>query len=361
MAKAVLALSKIISLKNQLPILANILFDAQENNFTLSGTNLETSLVITVPAKIEKTGKLALPAKTFQEIISSLPPQNLEMEEQGNSVTIKCAKTTMEIRTINADDFPQISKAPQNKSDWSLKASDLALACQQVGFSASTDDSRPNLTAMRLETGKNGMSFVTTDGYRLSKKEIKGDFDQLPVLLIPAKAVIEVARLSAGKGEIKLSRDVNKNQLIFVFENFQLSTRLIEAQFPPYTKVIPSAWQIEAEVDKDEFLQALKTAAIFARESSNIVKISVGDNLLVVTANSDSTGDDKTEIEAKVKGGEVKVAFNVRFVIDFLNSTTSTAVLMKFGDSLSPVIFQDAQDMTLTHVIMPVRLAAQTD
>jgi DNA polymerase-3 subunit beta len=201
---------------------------------------------------------------------------------------------------------------------------------------------------------------VATDGSRLSKKDLSGSYSLLPALLVPARAVVEVARLSGGKGELKVCRDANNNQLIFMFGNFALSTRLVEAQFPPFNKVIPSAWQIEVTADKEELLQALKTAAIFARESSNIIKISVGDNLLTISANSSSTGDDKTEIEAKVKGGEVSVAFNVRFVIDFLNSINSSSVLMKLGGSLSPVIFQDSEDLSLIHVIMPVRLAGIT-
>lgn len=363
LTQAVSLTSRIVSGKIELPILSNILVEAKENKLIFSATNLETSVVAEFPAKTEKPGKIAIPAKTFQEITSFLAAGKIGLEQEGEKIKIVSGQTLVQINCPSAEEFPSLPRLTSRDKTWNLSAAGLEAICSQVAFAASVDESRPVLSGVWLKPEKSRLLAVATDGYRLSKKEIKGNFKEEEPLLVPARSLLEVGRMMAkDKKEVLLATDRKQNQIIFAVESIEVAVRLISGEFPPFTKIIPQTWQTEAVVDQEELRRALKMAAVFARESANIVKLKIkkGDSSgmakLKISANAAQVGENETGLEAKIKGEETEIAFNYRFVQDLLNALEGGTVTLKLNGALSPAIFEVDKDPSFFHIIMPVRV-----
>jgi len=356
LSQAVNLSSRIVSSRPTLPILGNLLLTAEKNIFTISATNLETSLVIQLPAKIETEGKISLPAKTFQELVISLPVQPVTLEAEREKLKINCAKNFIELKGMLANEFPTIPDFPSGVKTWKIKLVDFVKSCQEVVFSAATDESRPVLSAVRVNIEKKGLELVATDGYRLSRKFLTGELGNEAIFLLPAKTLIELVRINSKEGKLEFFLDKKGNQVIFRLDNLRFVSRLIDGQFPPFGKVIPGSCQTTVVIDREELIGVLKMAAVFAKDSANIIKLKIKNEKLKISANSTTAGEEESEIEAKIEGEEVEIAFNYRFVGEFLASIEAPQVRLKLNGNLSPVLFEVPGDKTLLHVIMPVRV-----
>jgi len=359
--KAVLLTSRIVNAKTQLPILTNLLFEAKKEGLFISATNLETSIVVGVPAKTEEVGKITLPAKTLQELVISLPKEKVVLETEKERVKIVCHPTKVKVNGMEAAEFPGIPDVDKSVKPWKLKSEDFIKACSQVVFAASQDEARPALTGVRLSGEKEGWELVATDGYRLSKKTIVGKVEAGRLMIIPARTLNEIIRMIGEEEEILIYPEKKQQQIIFTFANIRLVSRLIDADFPPFAKVIPTSWETEISLDKEQFSRALKTASIFARSSANIIKLKVDADpktgqKVNVSANAPSVGENESEIEAKVKGEAVEIAFNYRFVQEFLAVTQTDQIAIKLNGGVAPAIFEAVGDKSFLHVIMPVRV-----
>jgi len=356
--------SRFVASRPQLPILANILFLAEKNNrLRLTATNLEMGIQYQLGAKVEEEGQLTVPAKELTEFISYLSAGKLVLESKK--------KTQLEVGSqsgravfsgMNAAEFPKFPVADEGKIA-SLPVKSLAEAVSCCSFAAAGDDSRPVLAAVYWQFTANGYRMVATDGYRLSMKDISGVKLKLGngkdvFFLIPARSLTEVTRLVNLEETIKVGLTKDGNQVIFLLPDWQLSSRLIEGEFPDYQKIIPQETKTKISLEKEELHQAVKIASVFARESANIVKFVLKKDQMVITANAPSMGENKTEINAKIKGPELSIAFNYRFILDFLNAVPDEEeeVVLEFNDALSPGVFKIGSDPSWLHIIMPVRI-----
>lgn len=355
--KAIAEVSRIAGTKMDLPILSNILLSADKTSLKLSATNLETSIVQQIPCKVEEEGKITISAKILAEIIPSLSAGKVELEVKKEQITIKCGRFFVRLNGMDAREFPEIPEIEEKEKKKALPMGKIKEISRQVFFAASADETRPVLNGVRLKVSETELEAVATDGYRLSRKIIKGKFEKETLLIIPARAFLEVSRLGGEENEgVKFLLDKKENQIIFTAGNAQIISRLIEGKFPPFSKVIPENWQTEVVLDKKELESSVKMASVFARQSANIVRFSIEKNKVTVSANAVSVGENKSEIEAKIKGDSLQVALNYRFVQDFLNAVDGDEVGMKFSGPLTPVIFTDKSDKSFLHVIMPVRV-----
>lgn len=358
--KAVSQAVKIIGQKNQLPILSNLLLQAKNNRFTITATNLEIGLTAEVPAKIEQEGEITVSGKTLNELVSLSKTDKLVLSTEKELLILKYPGGLCQIKGTEAGEYPPMPGADKHGGVWQIKAGVFNNLCQSVLLAASTDESRPALSGVKMIMLKGKIQVIATDGYRLSQKIVLSKTDKEAEILVPAQALKELVRIIQEEDEIKFSLDDNKNQLVFIIDKTVLTARLIGAEFPLIDKVIPKNWQTEVLVDREELIAALKTSSVFARESANIVKFAISPEGLSLSANAALVGENRTEIEARVSGPEVEVAFNFRFVLEFLNSIKEEQVLLRLGDSLSPAIFQPKNDPDLLHVIMPVRVAQES-
>ena len=229
-----------------------------------------------------------------------------------------------------------------------------------MAFAAATDEGRPLLTGIRIKKEEGGVVFAATDGYRLSvaKANMTLGFDA--DLVVPGRALLEVVKISSedksGK-EITIAQ-TEDGQLVFGMGDIEIHTRLIDGEYPNFEKIIPKSFATRALIDREKLLRAVKSAAVFARDNANIIRFHLENQTLVVSANTPQVGENTIEVEAKIDGEGGDVAFNSRFLLDFLNNFSEDEVLFEMTGSLNPGVFKPVSDEDYLHIIMPVRVQA---
>ncbi|MEI8068158.1 MAG: DNA polymerase III subunit beta [Candidatus Shapirobacteria bacterium] len=353
--------SRFVSIKSQLPILNNILLSTDNGRLKLSATNLELSINYWIGAKIEEEGNITLPAKEITEFVSYLPTGKIDLSlNENNLLTLSSIKSESSFTTIPAADFPDFPTINPDTA-FELDLEILNQAISQIAFAAAIDDTRPILTAILCQFTSDNLTLVATDGFRLSFKKIKLinpielNTDQV-TFLIPAKSLIEVTKLAKNAKKIKIGLTSDGHQVAFVLDDVELVSRLIEGDYVPYERLIPDSYTTKIFLNKDEFSQAVKIASVFAKESANVVKMSIKNNNICLTANAPQIGQNKATIESKIEGEALEVAFNYKFLTDFINICKSQEIIIELNGALTPGFFHDQSDPNFTHIIMPVRL-----
>lgn len=362
--KGLSIVSRSVATRAQLPVLSNVLLSTDKGRLKLSATNLETGINYWIGAKIEKEGTLSIPAKVLTEFVSSLAPGKVAMEAQESSLKIASGSHQASFVGMAASEFPTIpSLKGKPKMSFDFKA--LSLAISQVAFAAAQDEGNPVLAGVLLVARGGSLTLVATDGYRLSLKKIKEGKGLAETkefkkgLIIPSRTLIELGRVvNEGEQEkpLGLSITPESSQVIFITPDGEVVSRLIEGKFPNFEKIIPEGGKTKAIIETEALTRAVKIASIFARESANIIRLEMGGSNLTISANTAQVGENKSQIEAKIEGGSNKIAFNSRYLLDFLNSVNSELIELGITGPLNPGVFSPSGDKSYTHIIMPVRV-----
>ena len=355
--------SRFVSSKSQLPILNNILFSTDNGRLKLSATNLDISINYWIGAKIEKEGAVTVPSRELTEFISYLSPGKLDINVNENSLfTVKSDKIESSFASSLPQDYPQIPTI-DSVSAFKIDINLLLQSIDQIIFATASDDTRPVLTAVLCRFSSDNITLVATDGFRLSLKNIKLEHpinlktdNQELTILIPAKTLNELNKIAKTETEITLGLTLDKNQLVFAGNDFEIVSRLIEGDYPNYQKIIPGSSSVTISLDKNEFLQNIKIASVFARSSANVVKLNLKKDHLEISANAPQVGQNKTTLDAKIVGDDLEIAFNYKFISDFLSVAKGNEIQIELTQSLAPGIFIDKSDPHFTHIIMPVRI-----
>ncbi|MDP3888726.1 MAG: DNA polymerase III subunit beta, partial [bacterium] len=316
-----------------------------------------------VGAKIEEEGSITIPAKVINEFISSLPPEKVDLLIKETTLSIKSGSFKATVVGTLASEFPQIPSF-SGKPILIFDKEDLVASLSQVVFAAAQDEGRPVLTSVFLKSEKEGnISLVATDGYRLSIKTLQVKENKIEEnLLIPAKTFLEISRLAQEKSETKdvqLGLTPEKSQVIFNLSDIEFSSRLLEGEFPDFEKIIPQSSTTTAEFDKEEFARSVKIASIFAREQSNIIKLKIeasDGGKLNVSAETPQVGNNESEMTARVQGEPLEIAFNYRFLLDFLSNVKGEEIIFEAAGALTAGVFKVKGDSSYLHLIMPVRI-----
>ncbi len=352
LSKGLTTVSRYTANKGQLPILANILIEADRSGVFLSATNLEMGIRVDIGGMVEVPGSITVPAKNLAEFVNSWPSGTIELELKEEKLTVKSSKSQATFATVDAREFPSIPKSPEGGVD--VPSGIFKEIAGRVAFAASVDDSRPVLTGVRFIVNDSNLVVVATDGFRLSQKKIIVNTD-IPAVILPARSIIELAKLAEGE-TIKMNVVSENNQVIFDLGKTQLTSRILEGNFPDVAKIIPKEFRTQVTVDREEMLKAVKSAGIFARENNNIVKCLISGGQCLVRATGSQVGENEATLDANVEGDEIQISFNYKYLLDFLNSVSCERILMKFNESVSPAVFMEEKDETLIHLIMPVRV-----
>jgi DNA polymerase-3 subunit beta len=355
--KAVSVVTRNISTKTQLPILSNVLLQTEEGRLKLAATNLETTFVYWIGASIETEGAFTVPARILHELVSSFSADKVEIELVGNQLLLKCGESEATLSGIEAGEFPPLPTT-EGASASELDTEVLSKSLPFVLVSASSDETRPILTGVKFMVKDTQLQLVATDGYRLSIKNLPLETPISQDFLVSARALSEIIKLIGESKEkkLKLYVSANKNQIIFELDAALIATRLIEGEYPLFERIIPKSCVTQVVFDKAELLKAVKFAAIYARESANILKMNITSTSVVVSANSAQIGSNKTTLSVKSEGEGGEIAFNSRFLLDLLTVFPEDDVLMETNGALSPGVFKSTKDDSLLHIIMPVRV-----
>lgn len=360
LAKAINQASRFANPRAQLPILGNVLLKASNTKLTISSTNLEISILNEVGAKIDEGGEISIPAKIISELVGNLPKDQIKLESEKEQLKVSASGFTSKILGMDATDFPKIPSSLVNPAV--IQKEKIHESLSKVVFAVSSDETRPVLTGVLIIFSKGFLSFVATDGFRLSQKKTAFDeskkVDGNQKIIIPKGIVNELLRSLEDVGDVQLEIRDKEKQIVFGLGETILSSRLLEGEFPDFEKIIPASSSISVKTDKEDLLRAVKLASIFARESSNIVKLKLKTDSVVVSAESGSAGSQETDVEAKITGEakDFEIAFNYRFLEEFLHSVIGEEVEMKFNTPDKAGVFLDSSDTDYLHLIMPVKV-----
>jgi len=353
-------LNHAISNRNDLPVLLNFLLIASGNTVTLSSTDLEIGIHLTIPAHVEEEGGITIPAKTFTELIASLPQESVTLITTGNSLTLESKRTKSTFQTIAKEEFPKLYEE-KGELLATVDFEDFKKDASMVVFSASNDTTRPALSGSLLRNESSGFLLVSTDGYRLSLKHhsvksIRSSNDES--LVIPARVMREVLSMKDGAKEVSIFISKGSNQVIFELGETLLIGRLIGAEFPPFEKIIPSDHASQIAFDREELLKAVKICSIFARDAANIITLSLKKESIIVSSQNPSLGDNTVTVEANLTGEENDIAFNARYLLDALSNIPEDILIFQMTGPLNPGVFKIKDNESFLHLIMPIRLPA---
>ncbi|MDZ7586399.1 MAG: DNA polymerase III subunit beta [Patescibacteria group bacterium] len=343
-----------VASRAQLPVLSHILVEAKMDGLTLSATDLEIGIRVKVAAKVMDEGRVAVPAKMFEEFLSSLNPGKVELRLEKDSLIFSTALYSGKFQTINAEEFPAIAETTKEAEICILEGATLSLAVTRVVFASARDSLRPALTGVLVEFGEKKMRLVATDGFRLATEEIAVEVKAgQGVLLVPSRAWGEVVRL-AGEGRVSIGHLVETNQIYFKMGEIQVVSQLLSGNFPDYQKILPKEFTSEISINKDELLQAVKATHIFARDNSNMVKWQIGGGKLVLTSSSPERGECRVEVAVALTGEELEIIFNAKYVLDYLSIVEGSTLWIGMGNKLSPGMIKDPDRPSGQYIVMPI-------
>jgi len=297
--------------------------------------------------------QIVVEPKKISEFLSLLSPGKVELEIKDRSVIITQGKTKGEFSLFSSEGFPFPPLVSSEKQK--IKTAFLRETLPLLLFSASTDETRPVLTGVNFVSRDDSNQIVTTDGFRLSLLNLKKEIP-LPSMIVPSSFLSEVGRLIGDEEEISFSFQEDEKLLVFYLGEHEFYTRLIDGEYPPYEKVIPAEKKTMVTLDREEFLRNVKLVSVFARDFSNIVILEVEKNGLKLSPKTGGNDNNVAYQEAEVEGDSQKIAFNFKFLIDFLVNIPTKKIIIELLRSDSPAVFKGEKIDNLLHIIMPVRI-----
>ena len=359
LARGLSVVSRAVSSRSTLPVLANVLLRTEDAGLKLTATNLEIGITYWVPGKIETDGATTVPARLLTDLVGSLPAsEKVDLELQGaDTLHLRCGRFATHVKGIDADEFPTIQTAGERPTT-RVSQKVLKHALEEVIFAAASDEARPILTGVLAKFEGSKLTLAAADNYRIAVRTIEVlDPVEAASVVIPARALGELARILTDTDDpVELVLAQARNQVLFHLDGIDLVSRLIDGQFPNYQTVLPATHTTRAELDREELLRAVRPAALIASSSANIVKLQVGgdDGGVVVTATAD-VGDYTGDVEAVIEGDATTIAFNARYLNDVLGNVQADRFALELNGPLSPGVFRPVGDDAYVHVVMPVR------
>lgn len=352
------AVSHALSTKGSLPVLSYVLIKSTKEGLSLSATNLELAITTTISAEVTEEGAVCAPGRLLTELASSITDR-IAVETKENVLVIGGSNVKSKLNGIDAKEFPKLALSLKEEI-LSLQPTAFCQSLSQVIFSAATDESRPVLTGVLLEAHEDELVLVGVDGFRLSRKRLSLEppLSKDCRLIIPARSLTEIGRLAAAEESLKIFLDGEANQVIFQTPHFEIASRLIEGTYPEYQKIIPASFISQAVLPAEEFNKSVKLASLFARDSNNIIKLSLNpvEGSLTLSANTPEIGENETKMMAKLEGEAITIAFNNRYLAECLASLKGAETSLRISGELSPGYFAPVGDESFFHIIMPVRV-----
>lgn len=352
-----------VSTRGQLPILLSFLIEAKHGSLSIKATDLEIGISVNISAKIEEEGAVTIPAKTFSELINIIPQGKITLTTIKEGLELTGEKIKTVFQTSSPEDFPKLYENI-GKEIISIKKELADKEFPKIVFAASQDTGRPALSGVLIKEEDKRLLIVATDGYRLSLKKYemaKGEKTEEDMcLLVPSRVIKELILMAKEVEEIKIYGSKESNQIVFLQNETTLVGRLIEAEFPAYEKIIPTAFSTKIVFDREELQKAVRVCFLFARETANIVKLAIKKDKVVVSSNTRSVGENTVEIDVKTTGEENEIAFNARYLLDLFSNTNEETMSFEMAGPLSPGVFKIEGDDSFLHLIMPIRVQGES-
>ncbi len=351
--RALAAVSRVASTKTSLPILSNILLKTENNRLLLAATNLEIASTYYVGAKVISEGSLTIPARLVSEFVSNLPKGNVDLTVDGSKLNIVSGNYKSTINGVASDEFTALPSI-EPTSSFSLPTNLLKQAIAQTIVTASHDDTRPVLTGVLCHSLDGKLFMAATDGYRLAERMVIKTKDEIKAL-IPATTLQEISRVVPDDcDEVELLFD--ESQVRFKMGDVEVTSRLIDGNYPDYRQLIPKETEIVAVVNTSELTRITKIASLFARESGGSITLHTDPVKHVVSIHSVASqlGENTSETESQVEK-EGSVTLNSRYLIEALGCVESDTITFGFSGKLAPCVIRPVGDDSYQHIVMPLK------
>jgi DNA polymerase III subunit beta len=345
----------VVEPRQTLPVLANVLLEAQGDSLRMTATDLEVSVRVTGPAKVVKPGTITISARKLMEIVKELPAAPLALKVQENAwVALRCAGVSYRLVGLTPEEFPAVGDGAS--TGWlTIDGKVLREMLGQTTFAISHDESRYALNGVLFVVQDKEMRMVATDGHRLALAVRPLPAGGLVMSgIVPRKAVQEVARIVGSGEEVQVA--VSDNQFMLRMPNVLLMARLIEGTFPNYEQVVPRAHPHRVTLSRAALTAALRRVSVLSEERTKPVRFLLSPGLLKLTANSPDYGEAEEQMEAQFAGEDITIGFNSRYVLDALGAQAGEQVLIEMKDGLSPGVFKSFEEEGSLCVIMPMRI-----
>jgi len=364
--KALNHIHGIVEVRHTLPILSNIVLSAENNELSLSSTNLDIFCSDKIDAEIVNSGEISVPAITFFEIVKRLPSGSdviLSMGDEDTELILKCGRSKFNLSTLRTEDFPILSDKDLS-TNFVISADELSRMIDKTKFAISNEETRYYLNGIFFHKAEsNSIKFlraVATDGHRLAQYDIPlpQGAEEITGIIIPKKTVFELRKvLDDANGDVSVS--LNENKIKFSFNNLKIISKVIDGTFPDYTKVIPQNNDKKFKTNNSELKNAIdrvSAVAINEETKSKAIKLTIENNKLNLSVESQSKGSAKEEIDISYSNEKVDIGFNSRYLLDICNEVDGDEIDVNLLDSISPAIILDKTDENLFFVLMPMRI-----
>ncbi len=357
-----------VATRTTLPITQHVLLASDEGRLRLSATNLEIAISTWVGGEILEEGAITIPARLLTDFVNSLGRQTIEIATfspgngvtQGGGITVKGDRVNANINGAAPEEFPPIPTVEDGLST-RISGRMLREAIRQVVLAAAVEDSRPVLTGVHLDIEGSKMTLAAADGFRLAVRTIDllDPVGEKTSIIVPARTLSQIERLIDGDDPVDIVVTTQRSQILFRLKNIEVVSQLIQGTFPNYSQLIPQERTTRAVIDLGALQRATRTASIFAKDGSGIIRLQMvagagGPGRLTISSRAEEVGDNTGDIEADVEGDEGKIAFNSRYLSEVLNIIGKDRVVLEMTTSSSPGVIRPLDDDDYIHVVMPM-------
>lgn len=362
LSQALGTVGRAVAARSTLPVLSNVLLETDGARLKLSANNFEMGINCWVGAKVEEAGAITVPARLLADFVNSLPPERIDMEldEETLSVTLVCSRYEATIKGILAEEFPAVPSEDEADDFITLPGDELQQMIKQVVFAAATDESRPVFGGVFVKFGGSTVTMAAADGFRLSVRN-GVDADVSPgQVIIPARSLAELARLIDDDEPVRMA--LRPSIVIFAGDGWELVSGVIDGAFPDYNQIIPSGYTTRCIIDTAQFIKTVRIGNLFARDSANILKLTIFPPDAPATigaikffATSAEMGDQTAELDATITGEGLTVALDAKFLEQALGVMPRQVALEASG-AIQPVVLRPVGNDDFLHVIMPMNI-----
>lgn len=360
LARGLQVVSRAVSSRSTLPVLANVLLRTEDAGLKLTATNLEIGITSWVAGKVDGEGTLTVPARLFSDLVAGLPSgERIDIEANGaTALRVKAGRFQTQLRGIDAEEFPVIP-SPGERPTTRVSQKELRRALSEVVFAAASDEARPILTGVLTRLSGDKLTLAAADNYRIAVRSLQvNDPVEDTSLVVPARSYAELMRVMTDTDDpVEIMLASAKSQILFHVGDVDIVSRLIDGQFPNYQQVLPTSHSTKAVVERDELLKAVRISALIASSAANVIRLRLGDEgagTITIAAAAD-VGEAQAEVEAAIEGEPVQIAFNARYLQEALQNLDHDQLSVEFSGPLSPGVIRPTTEEDYVHVIMPVR------
>jgi DNA polymerase-3 subunit beta len=352
--EAVSQVEKIVSKNSTLEVLNSVLLTATGKSLKLKATNLSLGIEIEIPANIETEGEIAILGSVLSGAVLNLGGEKIiKFEQKENNLVISNKNSSVLLKSVPKEDFPTLPVV--SGDSFEISSTELLEGIKAVFYSSSVSDIKPEISSVFFYTNEDRIYFVATDSFRLAEKSIKNKKEaDISTLLIPYKNIIEILKVVTGS-ETEIKVVYNKNQISFNSPGFFLTSRLVDGVFPDYRQIIPKEFETTVIVLKSDLQNALKLSNVFSDKFNQItISIKPEEKLFEIYSENKDVGENKTKLEGSLKGKDVQMNINLKYLLDCFQSISDDSITLNFNGSNRPLIIKGNGDRDFQYLIMPM-------